>query len=200
MHGDVVAELLDGSAGEGLVLAFDLLKAADVGLGLLQPSHEVVQARLDAVDVPGGDQHYAPQIEKDGAAAAGGGGVGIVDLEGCADQPVLEIDLGAEKVDERHGIDQNGGTVAFDCKVIVHGGVGQGEIVLESRAAAAEHRQAQRRVCCLFRRRSRGSAAAARAVRVTAVRHGSLDHAASKWFSGTYVGYTTAFVNRGGPA
>jgi hypothetical protein len=114
MHGNVVAELLERLAGERLVLAFDFLEAADIGRRLLQPSHEIGQARLDAVDVPGGDQHYALDRERR-AAAAGGGGVGIVDLEGCADQPVLEIDLGAEEVDEGYGIDQNDCTVAFNC-------------------------------------------------------------------------------------
>ena len=65
--------------------------------------------------------------------------LGLLTLKDAPIRPVLEIDLGAEEVDEGYGIDQNGCTVAFNCKVILHGGVGQGEIILESRAAAAEH-------------------------------------------------------------
>src|SRR6185369_8783917 len=53
------------------------------------------------------------------AAAAGGGGLRIVDPEGGADEVVDEVDLGAGHVVERHRIDQNGGAAALDHDVIV---------------------------------------------------------------------------------
>ena len=44
VHGDVVAERLERLAREGLVHAFDLLQADDVGRALLEPGQQVVHA------------------------------------------------------------------------------------------------------------------------------------------------------------
>src|SRR3990170_3044117 len=57
VHGDVVAEVLEDLGREGLVGAFDLLQTSDIGRGRSEPSLGGVDARLDAVDVPGGDLH-----------------------------------------------------------------------------------------------------------------------------------------------
>ena len=57
VHRDVIAERLELEAGEGLVDAFDLLQAGDVGRGGFEPGRGRLDARLDAVDVPGGDLH-----------------------------------------------------------------------------------------------------------------------------------------------
>ncbi len=66
-----------------------------------------------------------------------------MDLEGGADQVVDEVEFGAFEEIERHRVDQHDGPVTFDHKVVVHAGVVEGEIVLETRATAAGHRQAQ---------------------------------------------------------
>src|SRR5262249_30484492 len=57
VHGAVVAERLEGLGGKRLVGALDLLEAGDLGVRLLEPGNGTVDARLDAVDVPGGDLH-----------------------------------------------------------------------------------------------------------------------------------------------
>src|ERR1700722_11480495 len=70
-------------------------------------------------------------------AAAGRGGLRIVDLERRADQIVDEIDLAAGHVIERARMDQPRGAAFLDDDVIV-GAVAFGvELVLEARAAAA---------------------------------------------------------------
>jgi hypothetical protein len=53
----VIAELLEGFAWKALGDALDLLQADDVGRRLLEIGDGRFQARLDAVDVPGGDLH-----------------------------------------------------------------------------------------------------------------------------------------------
>ena len=50
-----IAECLDGLMRERLVGALELLEADDVGLELLQPPRQHVEARVDAVDVVAGD-------------------------------------------------------------------------------------------------------------------------------------------------
>src|SRR5688500_15358258 len=65
VHREVVAELLDGRRRKALVDTLDLLQADHVRRGLAQPAHEVVDARLDAVDVPGGDPHYLASVMTD---------------------------------------------------------------------------------------------------------------------------------------
>jgi hypothetical protein len=59
VHGEVVAKLLQRFPRKCLVLAFDLLEAADVGRRFLQPAQQIGEARLDAVDVPCGDLHQS---------------------------------------------------------------------------------------------------------------------------------------------
>src|SRR6185437_15519340 len=82
---------------------------------------------------------------KTGAAAAGRSGVGIVDLEGLADQIVGEIDLGPGQEIQRHGIDQDPGAALLDEQIVVHPRLVQGEIILKAGTAAPGHRQAQHR-------------------------------------------------------
>jgi hypothetical protein len=58
---DVVAELLDLGAREGLVEAFDLLQAQSVGLDVLEIVEEMRQPLANRIDVPGrDDQGGAP--------------------------------------------------------------------------------------------------------------------------------------------
>ncbi|MGY4289280.1 hypothetical protein ACVWXO_008546 [Bradyrhizobium sp. LM2.7] len=51
---DVVAHGLDLQPWEGLIDAFDLLEADDVGLALPEPSEEMLDPLPDRVHVPGG--------------------------------------------------------------------------------------------------------------------------------------------------
>jgi hypothetical protein len=81
-----------------------------------------------------------------GAAAAGGGGVGVLDLEGGADQLVGEVDLGASHVGQRDGINQDGGAVALDDDVVGLACRDQIESILETRSAAAVHADTEERV------------------------------------------------------
>ena len=53
----MVAEVLEGAGRERLGDALDLLQAGDVRARLLEPGDAPFKARLDAVDVPGGDLH-----------------------------------------------------------------------------------------------------------------------------------------------
>ena len=76
------------------------------------------------------------------AAAAGGLGLRIVDLERGADQVVDEVDLGAGQVLQRHRIDQHGDAVAGDDDVVVGLVAVDVELVLEAGAAAAHARSA----------------------------------------------------------
>ena len=57
MNRDIIAQRLQRLARKRLVDAFGLLQADDVGLTLLQPGGEVVDALLDGIDVPGCDAH-----------------------------------------------------------------------------------------------------------------------------------------------
>ncbi len=54
---DLPAARFDFGAREGLIDALDLLKAGHIRLTLVQPLKKSVEPRLDAVDVPCGDQH-----------------------------------------------------------------------------------------------------------------------------------------------
>ena len=78
------------------------------------------------------------------AAAAGGHGIGVLDLERLADQVVDEIDLGTAHELETHGIDQHD-RLAFGQNRIVAARLFLYEIVfiLESGTATASHRNAQ---------------------------------------------------------
>src|SRR6185436_4823750 len=77
------------------------------------------------------------------SAAAGGLGLRVVDLERGADQVVDEVDLGAGEVLKRHRIDQHGDAVANDGDVVLGLVALDVELVLESRAAAAQHAESQ---------------------------------------------------------
>ena len=55
---DIVTEITHGLGREGRVLALDLLQQHDIGLGPAQPIQHVGQARVDRVDVPGGDGRH----------------------------------------------------------------------------------------------------------------------------------------------
>ena len=50
------------SAGKPFVDGLDLLQADHIRRGLAQPGEQAVDARLDAVDVPGGDPHAGPSL------------------------------------------------------------------------------------------------------------------------------------------
>src|SRR5262245_9991245 len=57
MEGEIVAERLEFEAREGMVLAFGLLEERHIGRGLLEPVDHGLDPGLDAVNVPGGDEH-----------------------------------------------------------------------------------------------------------------------------------------------
>ncbi len=57
VHGEIIAERLERLAREGVVDAFGLLQADDVGLALGEPGDRGIDALLDRIDVPGGDAH-----------------------------------------------------------------------------------------------------------------------------------------------
>src|SRR3569623_1577807 len=61
---DVVAERLDRLARKRLIDAFDLLQADEIGLALLQPCQQMIEALAHRVDVPCRDAHGRCQIEK----------------------------------------------------------------------------------------------------------------------------------------
>ena len=82
------------------------------------------------------------------AAAAGGGGLRIVDLERRADEVVDEIDLGAGHVVERDRIDQHGRAALLDHDVVVGPAALGVEFVLETgTASASDAIKSVRRVC-----------------------------------------------------
>src|SRR5437764_10892136 len=82
---------------------------------------------------------FTPSDREAGAAAAGGAGVGIVDLEGGADQVVHEIELCAFEKVERHGIDKHRCAIALDDEIFVKTGVVEGGIVLKPLTPAARN-------------------------------------------------------------
>src|SRR6516164_1125456 len=57
VHCNIVAERFEGFAREGIIHAFGLLQADDVGPPLREPRGHVVDPLLDGIDVPGGDAH-----------------------------------------------------------------------------------------------------------------------------------------------
>src|SRR5438067_1242312 len=75
------------------------------------------------------------------AAAAGGGGLWIVDAEGGADEVIDEVDLGAGEIAERYLVDQHPGAVAGDDDIVRRLRAVDIELVLETGAAAAFHAQ-----------------------------------------------------------
>src|SRR5258708_8586184 len=77
------------------------------------------------------------------AAAAGRGGVRVLDLEGGAHHVLDEIDLGAVKEIERGIVDDDLHPVALEDDVAVLARVVEGKAVLEAGAAAARYRHAQ---------------------------------------------------------
>src|SRR6185312_969588 len=86
-----------------------------------------------------------------GAAAAGGDGVRVPDLEALADQVVDIIDLGAAHEFEAERVDEDGGAVLGEDQVVVgRGFVHDLVFVLEAGAAAARHDDAEHRAGRLF--------------------------------------------------
>src|SRR5262249_40782680 len=82
---------------------------------------------------------------KAGAAAAGGFGERIVDLERLTDQVVGEVDLRAAHIFERNLVDQQFGLAVLDEEIVRRAGIVEGEGVREAGAAAAGDRDAQHR-------------------------------------------------------
>ena len=87
-----------------------------------------------------------PQSDREARpAAAGGGGVGIVDLEGGADQLVDIVDLRTVQEGQGGFVDHDFRAVTLD-QLIVFAHIGiEGECVGEAGAAAAFHAHAQQR-------------------------------------------------------
>jgi 1,6-anhydro-N-acetylmuramate kinase len=85
-----------------------------------------------------------------GPAAAGGGGVRVLDDELGALQVFLVVDLGAHQVLQAHRVDQQGDAVLLHLRVVVVDDLVEGEAVLEPGAAAALHEHAQLQVGVAF--------------------------------------------------
>jgi hypothetical protein len=83
---------------------------------------------------------------------AGGGGVRVLDHELGALQVFLVVDLGADQVLVAHGVDEERDAVLHHDGVVVVGDLVEGEAVLETRAAAALHEDAQLQVRVAFLR------------------------------------------------
>ena len=98
MDGDVIAEVLEDLGREGLVGAFDLLQAGDIGRGRFEPGLGRVDARLDAVDVPGGDLHGTGTYNQTGLRHA----------RPCAGHPRLSL-TASKNVDGRDKPGHDGG-------------------------------------------------------------------------------------------
>ena len=104
--------------------------------------------RLDRPSFQHGAPHQAqasqrrpprgPSDREGVAAAAGRGGVGVVDAEVGAGEVFDEIDLAAHHVEERHAVDHHHRAVALDRDVAVLVGSVEVEAVLETGAAAAD--------------------------------------------------------------
>src|SRR5690606_8982800 len=76
-------------------------------------------------------------------AAAGGGGVGVLDDELRALQVFLVVDLGAQQVLVAHGVNQQRDAVLAHGGVVLVDDLVEGEAVLETGAAAALHEHTQ---------------------------------------------------------
>ena len=76
-------QVLDLPVGKPLVERLEFLQAGDVRLLAFEPSQQVRQARLDAVDVEGGDLHRCGPILQS-PRAAGRRLAGDVSLSPCA--------------------------------------------------------------------------------------------------------------------
>ncbi len=66
-----------------------------------------------------------------------------MDHEPGADQLFSKVDLGVLQERQRHRVDQDTRAVAFEDKVILFRGIGQADVVLKARAAAAFHGHTQ---------------------------------------------------------
>src|SRR5437763_6717628 len=93
------------------------------------------------------------------AAAAGGGGVRVLDLERGAHQILDEVDLGAVQEIERHVIDDDLNPVALEDEIIGVSLLVEGESVLKTGTAAARDRNAQEGAFGLLLLLQRGNAA-----------------------------------------
>src|SRR5690242_4791921 len=85
----------------------------------------------------------APSEREAGAAAAGGFGLRVLDLESSADQVVDKVDLRAGEILHRDRIDQHDGAGALDGKIVGRARALHVELVLKAGAAATFHRHAQ---------------------------------------------------------
>lgn len=70
------------------------------------------------------------------AAAAGGLGVGVFDLEGLSDQVVDEVDFRSLDIGLRYRIDQHHRAIALDGQIVLIAVRGQRKFVLKARATA----------------------------------------------------------------
>src|SRR5262245_43392542 len=87
-----------------------------------------------------------PSDREAGAATARGGGVGIDDAEGGADQVVDKIDLRTRHVAERDLVDEDPRSCPLDDEIIGLRSLDQIELILEARAAAALDAHPQKRL------------------------------------------------------
>ena len=115
------------------------------------------RAFVDIALLDEGGRSAASDRER-GAAAAGGAGVGVRDLEVGAGQVVDEIDLRAQHVHQRHAVDDDRGPVALDHHVAVLGAFVERELVLEPGAAAAGDADPQSRLLATLGLRHGGDA------------------------------------------
>src|SRR5260221_3756836 len=92
------------------------------------------------------------------AAAAGRGGVRVLDLEGGAHHVLDEIDLGAVEEVERGVVDDDLHAVALEHDIAVLARVVEAEAVLEAGAAAAGHGDAQEGAGGIFLGLEKGNA------------------------------------------
>src|SRR5215207_9459499 len=112
---------------------------------------------------------FSSLLERErGAAAAGGGRLGILDLERLADEVVDEIDDRAFHVLQRDLVDEDLGTVLLDDEIVRLPGAVDVEAVREAGAATAVDGDAQHRagglaghdlvdaLCGAFRQRDAG--------------------------------------------
>src|SRR5437879_2760490 len=77
------------------------------------------------------------------AAAAGGAGVGVADLERRAHEVLDEVDLGTLHQLERGRVDDEPHALALEQRILLLALIVEAEAILESRAAAAGNGEAQ---------------------------------------------------------
>src|SRR5690554_2884536 len=131
-----------GEAKVDRVMSFPVLEAILLGLAIF------TLARMPD-SVKSGDFTFvvhgaAPDLDHEGgAAAAGGGGVGVLDQEAGAGQALLEVHRGADQVLVGERVHHQGHLAERDDGIVLGDLLGEIEAVLEARAAAAGHVDAQ---------------------------------------------------------